>query len=75
MFKACLVCTAWDKDIAGKDTYTPVIHHGTLRAFLSTCVADGHTLRCFDICNAFLLSKLEEPMYMELPAGERYDER
>ena len=39
-FKARLVCTAWDEDIAGKDTYAPVIRHDTLRAFLSTCAAD-----------------------------------
>ena len=69
-FKAHLVCTAWDEDIASKGTYAPVIHHDTLRVFLSTCAADNHTLHCLDICNAFLLSKLEEPMYMELPLGE-----
>ena len=63
-FKARLVCTAWDEDIAGKDTYAPVIRHGTLRVFLSTCAADNHTLRCLDICNAFLLSELEEPMHV-----------
>ena len=74
-FKARLVCTVWDEDIAGKDTYAPVIRHDTLRAFLSTCAADNHTLRCLDICNAFLLSELEEPMYMELPPGERFDAR
>ena len=74
-FKARLVCTARDEDIAGKDTYAPVIRHDTLRAFLSTCAADNHNLRCLDICNAFLLSTLEEPMYMELPPGERFDNR
>jgi hypothetical protein len=73
-FKARLVCTAWDEDIAGKDTYAPVIRHDTLRAFLSTCAADNHSLRCLDIFNAFLLSELEEPMYMELPPGKRFDE-
>ena len=64
-FKARLMCTAWDEDITGKVTYAPVIRHDTLRAFLATCAANNlnHTLRCLDICNAFLLSKLEEPMY------------
>ena len=40
-FKARLVCTVCDKDIARKDTYLPVICHDTLCTFLSTCAADG----------------------------------
>ena len=69
--KARLVATAWNDDVCSADTYAPVCRIDTVRLLLARAAQCGYKLCCWDVCNAFLLAELDEPVYMECPPGRK----
>ncbi|KAE9284914.1 hypothetical protein PR003_g26734 [Phytophthora rubi] len=72
-FKARLVTKGYSQrhGIDYEETHSPVAYLNSVRAMLAKCGAEGMEIEECDVDTAFLYGKLEEEIYMELPAGLR----
>jgi ABC-type lipoprotein release transport system permease subunit len=70
-FKARLVVRGFTQ-IYGQDydeTFAPIMRKESLRMIFAISALNGWHVHSMDVDNAFLVSDLEEEIYMEIPEG------
>ncbi len=75
-FKARLVVRGFEENryFSFYETYAPVVQMSSVRIFLALSLPFCREIRQLDVRNAFLNSRLKEPVYVEVPEGVKVSE-